>query len=574
MNSVYFLTMNVSGDGRNVWPWTGPTAFDRFDVSKLAQWEIVFEHAQSLGIQLHVVLQETENDHLLDRGDLGPDRKRYLREMVARFAHHPAVQWNLGEENTQTPEQVRAMSEFIKGLDAYGHPVALHNDHWSPDNVFEAFEPHIRTDTLDVVSMQCFEWSDVPGLTKLLGASRTLSYARPWVITGDELGGANFGLRTDAEEPDHVDARRRGLWGNLMGGGAGVEWYFGWQNNSPHSDLSAEDWRPREAMYRQSALATAFLQRHVPFDEMEPAGERTIDPRDYVLKHPRRGDLCIYRPDGGSTRAGVSDENVPWLVTWWNPREGGPPVTVDSPRWGPGVIATGEPPSDPEQDWVVLVRRSRPIFTGGDVIAVEAEHFENQRQFDARKWHVLTKSEDMPDLEGAGDPLTWVRSADSAATQASGRRFVRALPDTRKTHDDRLVQGTNFFPEPGAAGVLSYRVRFPEAGRYYVWVRAFSTGTEDNGLHVGLDDEWPESGQRMQWCEGKNRWTWGCAQRTEANHCGEPMQIWLDVPEAGEHTVRFSMREDGFAFDKFLLTRDVDYRPQGEGPGERLALDE
>ncbi|MFN3486371.1 MAG: DUF5060 domain-containing protein [Planctomycetota bacterium] len=105
MNSVYFLTMNVGGDGKDVWPWTSNAERYRFDVSKLDQWEIVFSHMDRLGIQLHVVTQETENDQLLDGGALGPQRKLYYRELVARFAHHLALVWNLGEENTNTDAQ-------------------------------------------------------------------------------------------------------------------------------------------------------------------------------------------------------------------------------------------------------------------------------------------------------------------------------------------------------------------------------------------------------------------------------------------------------------------------------------
>jgi len=56
--------------------------------------------------------------------------------------------------------------------------------------------------------------------------------------------------------------------------------------------------------------------------------------------------------------------------------------------------------------------------------------------------------------------------------------------------------------------VLTYNVHFSTPGRYYVWARAYSTGSEDNGLHVGLNGDWPASGQRMQWCQGKNNWRW------------------------------------------------------------------
>src|SRR5690606_31404304 len=61
INSISFLTMNVLGDGNDVWPWTGAGERYRFDCSKLDQWEIVFDHAQSLGMHLHVILHEGEN---------------------------------------------------------------------------------------------------------------------------------------------------------------------------------------------------------------------------------------------------------------------------------------------------------------------------------------------------------------------------------------------------------------------------------------------------------------------------------------------------------------------------------
>jgi hypothetical protein len=91
MNSVYLLTMNILGDGDDVWPYTVRNERYRFDCSKLAQWEMVFNHMDSLGIMMHFVLQETENECVLDAGYLDVQRKLYLRELVARFSHHLAI---------------------------------------------------------------------------------------------------------------------------------------------------------------------------------------------------------------------------------------------------------------------------------------------------------------------------------------------------------------------------------------------------------------------------------------------------------------------------------------------------
>jgi hypothetical protein len=75
MNAFSFLTMNINGDDKNVRPYITFDNFVRFDVSKLAQWEIVFEHADRMGMFMHFKTSEQENDDLLDGGELGIERK-------------------------------------------------------------------------------------------------------------------------------------------------------------------------------------------------------------------------------------------------------------------------------------------------------------------------------------------------------------------------------------------------------------------------------------------------------------------------------------------------------------------
>lgn len=192
-------------------------------------------------------------------------------------------------------------------------------------------------------------------------------------------------------------------------------------------------------------------------------------------------------------------------------------------------------------------------------LAVEAEHFYNQSKLDIRKWHVI----DQKYKSKLVDP------DESHAASASGEKYVECLPDTRTTHDDKLTAGENFSNKAGEMAILHYKVQINNPGKYYVWVRAYSTGTEDNGIHVGIDGEWPESGQRLQWCEGKNAWTWDSKQRTQEVHCGVAELIYLDIKETGIHDIQFSMREDGFEFDKFVLKKAYE-KPEGAGPGELI----
>ena len=127
VNSISFLPYNAGGDGDNVWPFVARDDKFHYDVSKLDQWQIVFDHAQQKGVYLHFKLQENEIDdnfrsgktvpirESLDGGDTGPERKLYIRELTARFGYALGLNWNIGEENTQSSEQQLAMAMNLSG---------------------------------------------------------------------------------------------------------------------------------------------------------------------------------------------------------------------------------------------------------------------------------------------------------------------------------------------------------------------------------------------------------------------------------------------------------------------------
>lgn len=189
--------------------------------------------------------------------------------------------------------------------------------------------------------------------------------------------------------------------------------------------------------------------------------------------------------------------------------------------------------------------------------AVEAEFFYKQSETEIRKWYRSSKFEE-PSAGRDPDTLHVYGSSNNA--------YLEILPDTRITHDDPLLKGENFTEKAGTMAIVHYKVKFNNPGRYYVHARALSSGGEDNGVHVGMDGQWPENGQRIQWCKGRNHWTWSSLQRTPQAHCGVANAIYLDVKEAGLHDIQFSMREDGFEFDKFILTKEKSYVPEGTGP--------
>jgi hypothetical protein len=143
LNAFSFLTLNIEGDDKNVFPYIDYDTLDRMDVSKLDQWEVIFEHATSLGMFLHFKMSEAENQGLLDGGGLGAHRRLYYRELIARFGHHLALNWNVGEEigewqgNPKTPplytQQKIAIADYFYTHDPYRHHVVIHNGNWFDD---------------------------------------------------------------------------------------------------------------------------------------------------------------------------------------------------------------------------------------------------------------------------------------------------------------------------------------------------------------------------------------------------------------------------------------------------------
>jgi len=167
-------------------------------------------------------------------------------------------------------------------------------------------------------------------------------------------------------------------------------------------------------------------------------------------------------------------------------------------RQGPSSVELGTPPETGSGQWTILVRRAE-----SNDIRVEAESYVSQRNIDERQW---CRSDDCPS--------EWQDVSEDETDYAA------IIPDTRLTHNDKLIRGENFTNKAGQVAIASYEVDFAMPGRYYVWVRTFSRGNEDNSVHVGLNGDWPQSGQRMQFCPGKHQWYWDNRQRTIDDHCG------------------------------------------------------
>ncbi|MEM9141882.1 MAG: DUF5060 domain-containing protein [Bacteroidota bacterium] len=360
MNVVYFLTNNIQGDGKDVWPYVSPDDFTRFDVSKLAQWEIVFNHMQAQGLLLHIVLQETENETLLDGGDTGPMRKLYLQEMVARFGHHLGLTFNLGEENGpahfspigQNDAQRRAMTSFLTEIDPYGTPIVLHTHAFEPART-EVLDSIVGFTPLDGLSLQVDKREGAPAIVSEW-KKKSAKTGGEWLIAMDEIGMWHTGARSDSLDGNHDSLRRYVLWGTLLSGAAGVEWYFG-ANNRYH-DLNTEDWRSRDRLWEITDHALQFFRAHLPYWEMEPDHTLVNSKEGYCLQKP--GEVyAVYLPDSAEYTLDLSEAQGNFQVHWYDPLEGGvlQEGSADTLKGG-AKVSLGTAPKK-GQDWIVLVRR-------------------------------------------------------------------------------------------------------------------------------------------------------------------------------------------------------------------------
>lgn len=381
VNSIYFLTMNIGGDGKDVWPWAGTpdpkgnAANDNlhFDLGKLRQWEVVFAHAQRQGLFLHVVLNEAEaaNKRELDDGELGPERKLYYRELIARFGHHLALEWNLCEEYNLDfnfePGRVRAFADYLRAVDPYGHPIAVH----SAGNPVEQLQFTLGDPRFSMMSVQLNQ-RPIHEVTEILRRA-TAAAGRPLPVSLDEFTVDRGQPASHLPVDDPEGHRKEKLWPTYFSGGM-IEFIL-------EDMLQTESFEtpPRATLWRYVAIARQFMEEHLPFWEMEPAddlaqggatlpvgigGGRTVALGPQVFaKHG--GIYAVYLPKGDPSGSldltglrGAADQR------WFNPRTGQFEGDARDIRAGTR-IGLGPPPSAPEEDWVVLIQSLRRRSAAG-----------------------------------------------------------------------------------------------------------------------------------------------------------------------------------------------------------------
>ena len=172
---------------------------------------------------------------------------------------------------------------------------------------------------------------------------------------------------------------------------------------------------------------------------------------------------------------------------------------------------------------------------------------------------VVMEAENFDGLTPAPDGHTWTIGTDRAGFSGSGH--VQSLPNSganQNVNPDLLTQSPR----------LDYNVKFVKGGTHYIWILGGDpdAGGAGDSVNAGINGVNPPTALRIDGAPGFNiaaGWNW------VGNIQGDT-RATIEVPSAGSQVVNIWMREDGFYFDKLIITSDANYTPTGTGPAESV----
>ena len=123
----------------------------------------------------------------------------------------------MGEEITNTPEEIKEFSDFFKEFDPYDHPVVAHTRTVKYQQE-EKYKPLLGYESYDGVSLHAF--LNVSFDEVLYWVQQSAAAGKKWVVAFDESAPSSTGVAPDSNDTEHDSIRSAALWGTIMAGGA------------------------------------------------------------------------------------------------------------------------------------------------------------------------------------------------------------------------------------------------------------------------------------------------------------------------------------------------------------------
>lgn len=402
-NTLYHILLTINDDSDNTWPWINRNTKLIYDVSKLDQWAIVYEHMDRKGINADLYLCESDNSLYLNNGNMGLERSIYYRELIARFGFKLGLRYNLGEEHHLNPEKMKSNSDYLSRLDPYGHPVGSHSSH-KKEKFVEKFDAMMGYKNFHGAWFQLHDNYDISyEIKSLLDKSKAAGHK--WVVSDDET----YGIKEN-----NVSQAERNIWKVLMAGGEGMNLYIAY-NDYTYADVSLENFRRMNKTLNYLVNAKDLflhpeVNEHLPDLISKNILVGNIGTRDWPHCLASDGNAyIIYKGASDDVPTlNLTGRSGEFIVKWWDPRNGGElrNGSVTSVTGG-GKVNLGTPPSgNLNQSWAITIIAANkvPVWR----VSISNCPF---TELDVRKTHQLHAYLNLDDT--ANRSITWSSSDTS-----------------------------------------------------------------------------------------------------------------------------------------------------------------
>ena len=303
----------------------------------------------------------------LDGGALGPERKLYLRELDRALRPRARAQLEPRRGEHAVRRGAARDGAYIRDLDPYDHHIVVHT---YPDEQETSIRRCSASSRRSPAPRSRTAGCRPPAHPQV---GRRRREGRPAVGRGQRRAGAGrLGVPPDPgykgfdgkiaqgkrqstpprHPQDHAlgqpDGRRRGRRVLL-------------RLQLPENDLVVRGLpEPRQdrGTTAASRWSSSASKRSRSGDDQCRRARRQHEERQQPLVLRKAGEIyLVYLPAGGTAELDLSQASGRFTVGWFDPRNGGPPQrgAVASIKGG-AKTSLGQPPSDPAEDWLVIVR--------------------------------------------------------------------------------------------------------------------------------------------------------------------------------------------------------------------------
>ena len=521
VNSIYFLPMNLGGDGNDTHPFVSPTDIYHYDTLKLSRWNSLFKEANKREISLEFVLNEAEDGNRSYLGlSLTESRKLFYRELVARFSHHLAVKWVITEENRWSSEDIISFAAYIRSTDPYDHPISVHTN---LDNT-SFYNDLLGNPNFDATSIQ---YSIAAGtITETASAyaeewrNKSKLAGRPWVVDLDE-GIVEDGGGSSGMTPENMETlRRRALYPALLSGG-NISWYFG---ISQDIGLSIDRLTSRGPMWDWMFYARSLLRGIPERAELLPGDQLMINnTRAQVFYKPGQIYLIyLYSTGNGEVNAQINlseVSNQTLLLKWYNPRTGA--YSGTSNITGGSSVELGPTPLRDTEDWIAIITKP------GNTALTPTPSYPAQAYIE-QNGRIVIQPENRKIAGG------WSKESLGGST---GNGYIKWV-------------GANLYSNPGN-GIIEYKVKVTNPGTYSLIMRSNKKHPEAdnaNDLYIKVNNgSWIKTANTHNEI---NTWSWSTFYIVPPGETAIPANATFT---AGINSIYLSGRSNGFILDRIHL---------------------